>query len=426
MSNNNATATRHRLRVPSAFTILFVLTVLAVACTWLVPAGSYSKMSYSAGSQQLVIVDPHGTMTKHAATQETLDKYGVAMKISEFTSGSMTGSVSVPGTYQRLASHPAGIGEITNGMVTGTIEAVDIIVFILVLGGLIGVVRASGAFEAGLGRLTAKSKGKEFLLVLSVSLFMIVGGTTCGLEEEAVAFYPILAPVFIAMGYDALVVVGSVFLAGSIGTCFSTINPFSSAIGANAAGIRLTEGMPWRVVGLVGGAVAVVIYLAWYSRKVKADPEFSYVWEDRDAFAAQWGLGNDGTEMGFDWRRKVILVLFASAFPIMVWGVMARGWWFPAMASSFLAIAIVIMFIAATGPNKISEKKLVDAFSAGSSSLVAVSLIIGLARGINHILNEGLISDTLLYESAKVVSHVNGPVFVLSLLIVFFLLGFIV
>ncbi|MDU5842034.1 MAG: YfcC family protein, partial [Cutibacterium avidum] len=245
MSNNNATATRHRLRVPSAFTILFVLTVLAVACTWLVPAGSYSKMSYSAGSQQLVIVDPHGTMTKHAATQETLDKYGVAMKISEFTSGSMTGSVSVPGTYQRLASHPAGIGEITNGMVTGTIEAVDIIVFILVLGGLIGVVRASGAFEAGLGRLTAKSKGKEFLLVLSVSLFMIVGGTTCGLEEEAVAFYPILAPVFIAMGYDALVVVGSVFLAGSIGTCFSTINPFSSAIGANAAGIRLTEGMPW-------------------------------------------------------------------------------------------------------------------------------------------------------------------------------------
>ena len=135
--------------------------------------------------------------------------------------------------------------------------------------------------------------------------------------------------------------------------------------------------MSWRVVGLVGGAIAVVIYLAWYSRKVKADPEFSYVWEDRDAFAAQWGLGDDGAEMGFDWRRKVILVLFAAAFPIMVWG-------------------------------------------------VAVSLIIGLARGINHILNEGLISDTLLYESAKVVSHVNGPVFVLSLLIVFFLLGFIV
>ena len=105
---------------------------------------------------------------------------------------------------------------------------------------------------------------------------------------------------------------------------------------------------------------------------------------------------------------------------------MARGWWFPAMASSFLAITIIIMFIAATGPNKLSEKELVDSFSVGSSSLVAVSLIIGLARGINHILNEGLISDTLLYESAKVVSHVSGPVFVLSLLIVFFLLGFIV
>ena len=426
MSSNDAIEARHRLRVPSAFTILFVLTVLAVVCTWFIPAGSYSKMSYAAGSNQLVIVDPNGATTKHTATQATLDKYGVAMKISEFTSGSITGSVSVPGTYERVASHPAGIGDITSGMVTGTIEAVDIIVFILVLGGLIGVVKASGAFEAGLGRLTARSKGKEFLLVLFVSLFMIVGGTTCGLEEEAVAFYPILAPVFIVMGYDALVVVGSIFLAGSIGTCFSTINPFSSAIGANSAGIRLTEGMTWRVIGLVGGAIAVVLYLAWYSKKVKANPGFSYAWEDREAFAAQWSLGNDGAEIGFDWRRKVILFLFAAAFPIMVWGVMARGWWFPAMASSFLAITIIIMLIAATGTNKLSEKELVDSFSAGSSSLVAVSLIIGLARGINHILNEGLISDTLLYESAKVVSHVSGPVFVLSLLIVFFLLGFIV
>ena len=276
MSSNDAIEARHRLRVPSAFTILFVLTVLAVVCTWFIPAGSYSKMSYAAGSNQLVIVDPNGATTKHTATQATLDKYGVAMKISEFTSGSITGSVSVPGTYERVASHPAGIGDITSGMVTGTIEAVDIIVFILVLGGLIGVVKASGAFEAGLGRLTARSKGKEFLLVLFVSLFMIVGGTTCGLEEEAVAFYPILAPVFIVMGYDALVVVGSIFLAGSIGTCFSTINPFSSAIGANAAGIRLTEGMTWRVIGLVGGAIAVVLYLAWYSKKVKANPGFSY------------------------------------------------------------------------------------------------------------------------------------------------------
>ena len=82
-------------------------------------------MSYAAGSNQLVIVDPNGATTKHTATQATLDKYGVAMKISEFTSGSITGSVSVPGTYERVASHPAGIGDITSGMVTGTIEAVS-------------------------------------------------------------------------------------------------------------------------------------------------------------------------------------------------------------------------------------------------------------------------------------------------------------
>ena len=111
-------------------------------------------------------------------------------------------------------------------MVHGTIEGVDIIVFILVLGGLIGVVRATGAFESGLFALTKKTKGREFILVAAVSILMVMGGSFCGLEEEAVAFYPILAPIFISLGFDAIIVVGSVFLAGSIGSAFSTINPF--------------------------------------------------------------------------------------------------------------------------------------------------------------------------------------------------------
>ena len=124
--------------------------------------------------------------------------------------------------------------------------------------------------------------------------------------------------------------------------------------------------------------------------------------------------------------EKIILILFGAAFPIMVWGVMAQGWWFPTMAASFLAIAIICMLIAATGKNGLSEKQLVDAFSEGSSSLVAVSLIIGLARGINLILDNGKISDTILEQASQLVAGMPGPLFVLALLLVFFVLGFIV
>ena len=132
---------------------------------------------------------------------------------------------------------------------------IHVMVFILCLGGLIGVVKVTGAFESGLAALTKKTKGREFLLVFGVSVFMIFGGTMCGLEEEAVAFYPIFAPIFIALGYDSIVVVGAIFMAGSIGTTFSTVNPFSAVIASNAAGTVFTEGIAVRAFALVVGAI---------------------------------------------------------------------------------------------------------------------------------------------------------------------------
>ncbi len=115
---------------------------------------------------------------------------------------------------------------------------------------------------------------------------MAVGGTTCGLEEEAVAFYPILVPIFLALGYDSIVCVGAIFLAASMGTTFSTINPFSVVIASNAAGIVFTEGILWRTFGLVVGTATVIGYLYWYCKRLKADPGFSYTYEDSAASRA--------------------------------------------------------------------------------------------------------------------------------------------
>ena len=251
---------------------------------------------------------------------------------------------------------------------------------------------------------------------------MCIGGTTCGLEEEAVAFYPILVPVFLALGYDSIVCVGAIFLASSMGTTMSTINPFSVVIASNAAGISFMDGIQWRIFGLVVGFIVVASYLYWYSRKVKANPSFSYTWEDHEHFAELYSVDNKGKdENNFSIRKKIILVLFITAFVLMVWGVMSAGWGFPKMAASFLAIAIAIMLIGG-----VPEKKVVDAFISGASGMVGVSLIIGLARGINLILNEGMISDTLLYWSSNAVQGLPAPLFVIMLLFIFFGLGFVV
>ncbi|MGI6045607.1 MAG: YfcC family protein [Eggerthellaceae bacterium] len=421
---------KRKFNFPSAFTILFVVTIIACVCTWFVPAGQYSKLAYNEDTSMLEVTAPNGEVQQYDATQETLDSMGVKINIEQFTSGAITQSVSIPGTYESLPQNPFSLGDIPYAMVYGVIDGIDIMVFILCLGGLIGVVKATGAFESGLSALTKKTMGREFLLILGVSLFMIFGGTMCGLEEEAVAFYPILAPVFIALGYDSIVTVGAIFMASSIGTTFSTVNPFSSVIASNAAGTVFTEGMAVRLFCLIVASVVYLFYLHWYCKKVKANPSFSYAYDDKQEFESMWALENtntsDAARAPFDARKKIVLCIFVAAFLIMIVGVMNLGWWFPQMAAEFVALSILVMFIGGVGKNGIGETKMVDAFSTGASSLVAVALIIGLARGVNYVLNSGYISDTLLYYASNAVTGMSGPMFVVMLMAIFFLLGFVV
>ena len=407
---------------PSAFTILFVILIIAVGLTWIVPSGSYSKLTYNSTDKVFVVKTYQQEDKTYPATKETLDQLNIKIDLNNFTEGTIKKPIAIPGTYQRVEQNPKGIGDIAESMIHGTIEAADIMVFIFTLGGMIGVINKTGAFNSGLMALARRTKGNEFMIVFSVSVLMVIGGTTCGIEEEAVAFYPILVPVFLALGYDAIICVGAIFLASSMGTAFSTINPFSVVIASNAAGIPFTEGVGFRAVGLVLGAACVIYYLYWYAKKIKANPAFSYTYEDRERFREHYMKGFDpNTVIEFTVRRKLILALFCIAFPIMVWGVMAGGWWFPQMAASFLTITIIIMFISG-----LKEKEIVDSFTHGASELVGVSLIIGLARGVNLVLEQGMISDTILDYTSQLVSGMPPSLFILGQLVVFIFLGLVV
>ena len=418
----DASKKKKTFNFPSAFTILFAILILAVGLTWVIPSGSYSKLTYNS-TDNVFVVKAYGVDDKtYPATTDTLDNLNIKIKLSNFTEGVIKKPIAIPGTYQRVEQHHKGIEDITKSMVEGTIEAVDVMVFIFVLGGMIGVINRTGSFNAGLMALAKKTKGNEFFIVFCVSVLMVLGGTTCGIEEEAVAFYPILVPVFLALGYDAIVCVGAIFLASSMGTAFSTINPFSVVIASNAAGIQFTEGIGFRALGLALGATCVIAYLYWYCKKIKADPSFSFTYDDREEFRQRYMKNFDpNATIAFSVRRKLILMLFCIAFPIMIWGVMVGGWWFPQMAASFLAITIIIMFISG-----LSEKDIVESFTEGASELVGVSLIIGLARGVNLVLEQGMISDTILDYMSNVVSGMPGSVFILGQLVVFIFLGLIV
>lgn len=410
------------LQFPTAFTVLFIVLILAALLTYIVPAGLYSRLTYDPDQNLFLVEDSTGESSTLPASQETLDSLNIKMDIEKFIDGSIRKPIAIPGTYEQIEQSPQGLLSIIMSPVQGVMDTVDIMVFVLILGGIIGLINKTGTFDAGIAALSKKTKGKEFLLVIFVSALIAVGGTTFGLAEETIALYPILMPIFIANGYDAIIGIAAIYMGSSIGSMFSTVNPFSVVIASNAAGISFNEGLAFRLISLVLAMIITLVYIYLYAKKIKKNPKASLTYEDNKSIEERFLKDYDPDNvLPFNWRRMLILLIFLGAFPIMVWGVSTGVWWFPEMSGLFLAVAIIIIFLSG-----LSEKEAVNTFLAGAADLIGVVLIIGVARAINIVMDNGMISDTLLYASSTVIENMSGGIFAVVQMLLFSFLGFFV
>lgn len=401
---------KRTITFPTAFTVLFLILILAAGLTHIIPAGSYATLSYEKEEHCFVRMEPNGEQHKLPATQETLDSLGISNDIHLFLNGSILRPIAIPNTFQYIKQQPQRIRDVLLAPIEGVYESVDIILFVLIIGGVIGVLNESGAIHAGISALSRITKGREAILIVFVTVLIALGGTTFGLAEETIAFYPILLPVFAAAGYDSLVVLGCIYIGSTVGSMFSTANPFSVVIASNAAGIHFTEGIWYRIVGLAIGSLLTICYLLRYASK---GVQCRKVVTVTDSIQPKEIL-----EETFTKRRKISLSLFAFSFVVMVYGVSKLGWWFEEMSALFLVVGIVIGILV-----RLPEKSIVDSFVAGSADLVGVALIIGVARGINIILEHGNISDTMLYRFSQLVEGMNSKLFAVVMLGIFMVLG---
>ena len=260
-----------KLKFPTAQTILFIIAGLVALLTWIVPAGKYDSLTYNAADSNFNRTSS-GEVFSLPATQETLESLKIKIPLEKFTKGDIYKPIGIPGTYKKLESRPQGFAAFVQSPIKGIIAASDIIFLVLIIGGLIGVMNITGAFDAGISWLAHTLKGREFLLIILVTCLIALGGTTFGLAEETMAFFPILIPVFLAAKYDEIVGLASIFLGSAIGTMCSTVNPFSTIIASDAAGINWTTGLTGRVIMLLLCLSACIIYILLYSKKVKNDP----------------------------------------------------------------------------------------------------------------------------------------------------------
>lgn len=233
------------------------------------------------------------------------------------------------------------------------------------------------------------------------------------------AFYPLLIPVFLAAGYDAVVGISVILLGAGAGVIASTVNPFATGIAAGFAGVSLGDGILLRLAELVVFEAAAIWFVMAYAAKVKKNPSKSVV----GVGAGKIHVTMD-QQVPFTARRKVIMAVFTLTFLIMVYAVVpfdemglplpTLGWWFPELSALFLVGGVVIGLI-----DRMGEEELVETYVAGCADLLGVAFIIGISRGITVLMNDGAITDTVLHWGERALSGTGAIGFTLLVFVLY-------
>jgi uncharacterized ion transporter superfamily protein YfcC len=395
------------IRLPSAYTILFILIVAVAIATWIIPAGRYDY-------------NEDGTPipgTYHPVEQNP----------ARIVADSLTAPIN--GMYG-ITGEDGSISYYNSGELFG---AIDVALFILVIGGFLGVTMQTGAIQAGIARVVESLRGRERLMIPILMAIFALGGTSYGMAEESLAFYVLVITVMVAAGYDSLTGAAVILLGCGIGVIGSTVNPFATGIASGFAGTGIDQGLIGRIVILIVGTAVGIWWVMRYAARIKGDPARSFIAADRAEIDAHFSAATEsGGPAVMTGRQKIVLGLFFLAFIVMIIGVVpwadlgiqripTHYWWFPEMTASFLLFAILIGLAARS-----SETNFVDGFVNGARDLLGVALIIGIARGVTVIMTNGQITDTILNAAEQAVSGLGGVAFINLMFGLFLPLSFLI
>lgn len=398
-------------KLMSPISILMIVIVLAAIATWLIPAGKYNQISYSEGNS-FTYITPSGEEAL-PFTQRTLDSLKINIPLKSFESGSIKKPVSVPETYKKTEQKRQGFLQVLQAPLKGIYESVEVIFFVLVLGGFIQVFNESGVMVKGIRALSLAMKGKEAWLIIILTFLFALGGASFGMAEEGFVFYPLLIPVFLAAGYDRLVPVAVIFGGTQLGTLASFTNPFSTIIASNAAGISWADGLTERCIVFAVISVIYIWYVVRYAQKIKKEPAKSLLYGMSVPSNAAPFDENDQA-IPLDRKSKLLLALFFATFATMIYGVAKLDWWLLEMSTLFLSAAILFALIL-----RMNESDFIPQFIKGAESLLSVAFIIGVARGVSIILTDGNISDSIIYNAANLTGNMPSALFIIMMLLIY-------
>ncbi|HEL2221228.1 YfcC family protein [Streptococcus suis] len=403
-------------KLPSSYTILMLIIAFMAVMTWIIPAGQYQ-------------VDEAGRL--------------------------------VAGTYEKVAQNPQGIYDVFMAPVRAmlghgaTEAAINVAFFIIMVGAFLGVVNETGALDVGIASIVKRFKGREKMLIYILMPLFALGGSTYGMGEETMAFFPLLVPVMMAVGFDSITGVAIILLGSQIGCLASTVNPFATVVASDAAGVSVADGMIWRFVFLFVILLMGVLFVANYAEKVKNDPTKSLVYKQREADMQHFNVtATQEVNAELSPAQKRVLWVFVLTFVLMIcsfipwedlgvtiftqfkdWliglpfigqvigsSTAALGtWYFPEGAMLFGIAGIVVGLVYG-----MSEERLVKSFMFGAADIFSVALICAIARGIQVIMNDGMITATILHMGEEGLQGLSSQVFIILTYLFYLPMSFLI
>lgn len=365
-----------QFKVPHVYAIIFALMVIFAVLTWIVPSGSYQRQEVN--GREVTVAGTYEQSEKTYIDEETGDEVDLRQ----------------------------GVFDVLQAPTRGIQEAIEVVAFILIVGGSFQVITKTGAITSGMGRVVRRFKNKDILIIPIAMVLFALGGTSFGMAEETLPFFAIFMPIMMAMGFDSMTAFMVVFVGARTGYIASTINPFNVLI---AQGILGIQGNPQLWLRMIAWVVLTAVAITWvvlYARRVKKNPESSITFEDDIAKKVEFAADESALDAEFTGRQKGVLAVFIAGMCLIIWGLVTQGWYMNEISAVFLAMGLLTGVIAGFSQDVIARE-----FVAGIADFAFSAIVVGLARGILVIASDGMIIDTILNALATGLGGIPAVLF---------------
>ena len=367
---------------PHTYVMLLCMVLIMAVLTYVIPAGEYERVE-----------DPN------------------------------TGRMVInPDNFVEVESNPTKFFDLFKAIPRGMNDAADISFFIFCTGGAFNIMLVTGAITRGIGKLAIALKGREKLMIPLLLFVFSLAGATIGMSEEAIVFIPLGVALARACGYDAMVGMSMITLGCAVGFNSAWMNPFTVGVAQGIAELPTFSGIGLRFV--IHGVFLVVTawYIMRYATKIQKNPQLSVIAdieaEDAKNPANKIDLENleklTGRDMG-------VLAIFFIGLGVLVYGVVTYGWYFEEIAALFVGMGIFCGLVAGFGPSKIATE-----FVAGAKDIVFGALVVGVARAILIVMQDGMIIDPIVHAMAGLIGDLPRSVSAIGMYFVQTFLDFVV